>query len=90
MARQPKLTTKQLMNAVDVMNRFLDEYQTIDMQNSDSIVEYEYKVARIAMPLGIKKWDRACSYSLVDLLQSKGNVRIIDPSDDILIGCDFL
>jgi hypothetical protein len=90
MAIQRKLTMQQLLNAVYVMNRFLDEYQTIDMQNSDSIVEYEYKVARIAVPLGIKKWDRACFYSLADLLQSKGNVRIIDPSDDILIGCDFL
>jgi hypothetical protein len=90
MAIQRKLTMQQLMNAVDVMNRFLDEYQTLDMQNSDAIVEYEYKVARIAVPLNIKKWDRACSYSLADLLQSKGNVRIIDPSDDILIGCDFL
>lgn len=72
--------------------RFLDEYQTVDKHNADAIVEYEEKVAQIAIPLNVKKYDRACSYSLVDLLRRKGeqNVRTIDASEEITIDCNFL
>lgn len=80
MAKNKKLTLKQLMGAVAVLMRFLDEYQLVDKHNADAIVEYEEKVARIAVPLNIEKYERARSYSLVDLLQAKGkeNARMID------------
>lgn len=87
MTRRRKLTTKQLKGSVDVLMRFLDEYQTVDEHNADAILEYEEKVALIAIPLNIKKYDRACSYSLVDLLRSKGekNARTIDAREEITI-----
>jgi hypothetical protein len=84
MAKNKKLTLKQLRQATEVLVRFLDEYQTIDKHSMDAIVEYEEKVALIAIPLNIKKNDRASSYSLLDLLQRKGeqNVLTINPSFD--------
>jgi hypothetical protein len=92
MAKNRKLTMKQLMGAVAVLVRFLDEYQTVNPQNSDEIVEYEEKVARIAIPLSVKKYDRVSCYSLVDLLLTKGkqNVRTINLNEEIMFGCDFL
>ena len=72
MAKNKKVTLKQLTDAAAVLMRVLDEYQTLDKHNADSIVEYEAKVALISIPLNIKKYERASSYSLVDLLQRKG------------------
>jgi hypothetical protein len=42
-------------------------------------------VALISIPLNIKKYERASSYSLVDLLQRKGeqNVLTINPGEEI-------
>jgi hypothetical protein len=84
MAKHKKLTLKQLRQATEVLMRFLDEYQTVDKHNADAIVEYEEKVALIAIPLNIKKYERASSYSVVDLLQRKGqqNVLTINPGFD--------
>jgi hypothetical protein len=84
MATNKKVTLKQLMEAAAVLMRFLDEYQTVDKHNADAIVEYEAKVALIAIPLNIKKYERASSYSLVDLLQRKGeqNALTINPGFD--------
>jgi hypothetical protein len=73
MAKHKKVTTKQLMEAAAVLMRFLDEYQTVDNHNADAIVEYEAKVALVAIPLNIKKYERASSYSVVDLLQKKAS-----------------
>jgi hypothetical protein len=78
MAENKKVTLKQLMEAAAVLMRFLDEYQTVDKHNADAIVEYEAKVALIAIPLNIKKYERASSYSLVDLLQRKGRAKRAD------------
>jgi hypothetical protein len=88
MAENKKVTLKQLMEAAAVLMRFLDEYQTVDKHNADAIVEYEAKVALIAIPLNIKKYERANSYSLVDLLQRKGeqNVLTINPGEEIKFG----
>ena len=85
MAKSKKVTLKQLMGAASVLMRFLDEYQTVDKHNADAIVEYEEKVALIAIPLNIKKCESASSYSLVDLLQRKGeqNVLTINPGEEI-------
>jgi hypothetical protein len=85
MAKIKKMTVKQLMKAATVLMQFLDEYQTVNLQNSDAIVEYEAKVALIAIPLNIKKYERASPYSLVDLLQRKGeqNVLMTDPGEEI-------
>jgi hypothetical protein len=83
MAKNKKLTLKQLKQATEVLMRFLDEYQTVDRHNADAIVEYEAKVALIAIPLNVKKYERATSYSVIDLLQSKGaqTVLTIDLDD---------
>jgi hypothetical protein len=85
MAKHKKVTTKQLMEAAAVLMRFLDEYQTVDQHNADAIVEYEAKVALVAIPLNIKKYERASSYSVVDLLQKKGeqNALTINPGEEI-------
>jgi hypothetical protein len=72
MVENKKVTLKQLMEAAAVLMRFLDEYQAVDRHNTDAIVEYGAKVALVAIPLNIKKYERASSYSLVDLLQRKG------------------
>lgn len=66
-----KVTMKQLREATEVLMRFLEEYQTVNHQNSDAIVEYEGKVELIAAPLNTKKFATLGSYSLVDLLKSK-------------------
>ena len=85
MAKNKKETLKQLTDAAAVLMRFLDEYQTLDKHNADAIVEYEAKVALISIPLNIKKYERASSYSLVDLLQRKGeqNVLTINPDEEL-------
>ena len=69
MENENKVTIKQLRDAADVLMRFLEEYQTVNPQNSDAIVEYEGKVELIAAPLNTKKFATLGSYSLVDLLK---------------------
>jgi hypothetical protein len=64
-----KLTENQIKNAVEVMIRFLEEYQTVDRHDADAIVEYEEKMVLFA-PLSVKKLARSSSYSFVDLLPS--------------------
>jgi hypothetical protein len=67
MAKNNKVSMKQLRDATDVLMRFLEEYQTVNPQNSDAIVEYEGKLELIAAPLNAKKFATLDSYSLVDL-----------------------
>jgi hypothetical protein len=62
---------KQLRDATDVLMRFLEEYETVNPQNSDAIVEYEGKLELIAAPLSTKEFATLDSYSLVDLLKAK-------------------
>src|ERR1019366_10749945 len=85
MAENKKVTLKQLMEAAAVLMRFLDEYQMVDKHNADAIVEYEAKVSLIAIPLNIKKYERASSYSLVELLHRKGehNLLTINPDEEL-------
>jgi hypothetical protein len=85
MLKNKKITVKQLTKATTVLMRFLDEYQTLNFQNSDAIVEYEAKVALIAIPLNIKKYERASPYSLVELLQRKGEQTVLttDPGEEL-------
>ena len=71
MAKNNKVSMKQLRDATDVLMRFLEEYQTVNPQNSDAIVEYEGKLELIAAPLNTKKFATLDSYSLVDLLKAK-------------------
>src|SRR5258707_10757217 len=71
MANENEVTIKQLRDATDVLMRFLEEYQTVNPQNSDAIVEYEGKLELIAAPLNTKKFATLDSYSLVDLLKAK-------------------
>ncbi len=71
MAKNDKVSMKQLKDATDVLMRFLEEYQTVNPQNSDAIVEYEGKLELIAAPLNTKKFATLDSYSLVDLLKAK-------------------
>lgn len=71
MTKNNKVSMKQLKDATDVLMRFLEEYQTLNHQNSDAIVEYEGKVELIAAPLNTKKFATLGSYSLVDLLKDK-------------------
>ena len=71
MAKNNKVSMKQLRDATDVLMRFLEEYQTVPMGNSDAIVEYEGKVELIAAVLTTKKFATLGSYSLLDLLKDK-------------------
>jgi hypothetical protein len=71
MAKNNKISMKQLRDATDVLMRFLQEYQTVNPQNSDAIVEYEGKLELIAATLNTKKFATLDSYSLVDLLKGK-------------------
>jgi len=71
MAKNNEVSMKQLKDATDVLMRFLEEYQTVNPQNSDAIVEYEGKLELIAAPLNTKKFATLDSYSLVDLLKAK-------------------
>ena len=41
MAKNKKATLDQLREAAAMSMRFLEEYQTVNLQNSDAIVEYE-------------------------------------------------
>jgi hypothetical protein len=71
MTKNNKVSMKQLRDATDVLMQFLEEYQTVNPQNSDAIVEYEGKLELIAAPLNTKKFATLGSYSLVDLLKSR-------------------
>jgi len=71
MVKNNKISMKQLRDATDVLMRFLEEYQTVNSQNSDAIVEYEGKLELIAAPLNTKKFATVDSYSLVDLLNTR-------------------
>jgi hypothetical protein len=71
MAKNNEVSMKQLKDAIDVLMRFLEEYQTVNPQNSDAIVEYEGKLELIAAPLNTKKFATLDSYSLVDLLKAR-------------------
>jgi hypothetical protein len=71
MVKNNKMSMKQFRDASDVLMRFLEEYQTVNPQNSDAIVEYEGKLELIAAPLNTKKFATLDSYSLVDLLKGK-------------------
>jgi hypothetical protein len=71
MAKNEKATLEQLKEAAAVLMRFLEEYQTVNHQNSDAIVEYEEKVRLITGLLAIKKFDGLDTYSLLDLLNAK-------------------
>ena len=70
MAKYKKVTLKQLRQTIDVLMRFLEEYQTVNLQNADAIVEYEEKVQLITSLLAIKKFDGLNTYSLIDLLNA--------------------
>jgi hypothetical protein len=69
MIRNNKVSMKQLRDATDVLMRFLEEYQTVNLQNADAIVEYQGKLKLIAAPLNTKKFARFDSYSFVDLIK---------------------
>jgi hypothetical protein len=71
MAKYKKVTLKQLRQTIDMLMRFLEEYQTVNLQNADAIVEYEDKVQLITSLLAIKKFDGLNTYSLIDLLNSR-------------------
>ena len=55
--------------------RFLEEYQNVNLQNSDAIVEYEERVRLITGLLAIKKFDGLNTYSLLDLLNAKARIQ---------------
>jgi len=76
MAKNKKVTLKQLRQAAEVLMRFLEEYQTVNLQNSDAIVEYEEKVRLITGLLAIKKFDGLNTYSLLDLLNARAKDQI--------------
>jgi len=71
MANENEVNIKQLRDATDVLMWFLEEYQTVNPQNSDAIIEYEGKLELIAAPLNTKKFVTLDSYSLADLLKGK-------------------
>jgi len=48
MAKNNKISMKQLRYATDVLMRFLEKYQTVNPQKSNAIVEYEGKLELIA------------------------------------------
>ncbi len=73
MANENEVTIKQLRDATDVLMRFLEEYQTVNPQNSDAIIEYEGKLELIAAPLNIKKFTTLDSYSLPICSKEKPN-----------------
>ena len=57
MAKNKKATLDQLREAAAMSMRFLEEYQNVNLQNSDAIVEYEERVRLITGLLAIKKCD---------------------------------
>jgi hypothetical protein len=71
MVKNNKISMKQLRDATGALMRFLDEYQTVNPQNSHAIVKYEGKLEVIAAPLNTKTFATLGSCSLVDLLKSK-------------------
>ena len=72
MAKNKKVTLKQLRNAATALMRFLEEYQTVDKHNADAIVEYEDKADLLGTILNAQKFAQLGSYSVLDLLRSKG------------------
>jgi hypothetical protein len=79
-------TGKQLRQAVAVLMRFLEEYQTVNRHNADAIVEYERKVRFITDLLAAKKFDGLKWYSFLDLLNARAQGQIC-PTDGHQMEC---
>jgi hypothetical protein len=92
MSKNKKLTVKQIRKAIGVLTRLLEEYQTVNPQNADAIVEYERKMQLVTTVLAIKRYDGLTRYSLLDLLTARVRSQAcpIDGHQMVCINHDFV